>query len=222
MRTQDLLGMDFCQNQLSRIHSDLPGIEIKNPARSVSYGSFPQNKSYPNLLEILTITTPFTMCIDAKSARCWKYLPTDTRTHFPPGSIFRPNRNAVASGLSFTNSLCTQSERNFPKLMENNNNHQITLPQKRNGFSSLDLADRDKPKYHIRSPYELTNAIIATDGQYKDCFLLTSTFPLQSSDKFLELICGTEDSILHQPNSIGHCISADAQLSEGFAGLLSH
>ena len=204
MRTQNRLGMHFCQNQLSGFHSDLPGIEIKNPARSVSYGSFHQNKSYPHLLQILTITTPFTMRFDAKSARCWKYLPADTRTHFPPGSIFRPNPNAVATGLSFTNSLCTQSERNFPILVENNNNHQIRLPQERNGFSSLDLVDRDKPKYQIRNPYGLTNAIIATDGQYNDCFLLTSTVPLQSSDEFLELVCGTGDSILHQPNSIGH------------------
>ena len=29
MRTQNLLGMDFCQKQVSGIHFDLPGIEIK-------------------------------------------------------------------------------------------------------------------------------------------------------------------------------------------------
>ena len=40
MRTQDLLGMDFCQKQVSGIHFDLPGIEIKNPPKSICYGSF--------------------------------------------------------------------------------------------------------------------------------------------------------------------------------------
>ena len=57
MRTQNLLGMDFCQKQVSGIHFDLPGIEIKNPPKSICYGSFDQNKSYPHLSQILTIRT---------------------------------------------------------------------------------------------------------------------------------------------------------------------
>ena len=222
MRTQNLLGMDFCQKQVSGIHFDLPGIEIKNPPKSVCFGSFHQNKSYPHLSQILTIRTPYTMYIDAKSARCWKYSPIDTHIHFPPGSTFQPNRTAVATGLSFINTLCTRSECNLPILMENNKNHQITLPKGRIGFSSLDVVDRDEPKYQIRSPYELTNAIISSDERYNDCFLLHSTVPAQNSDDSLQIIYGTEDSILQQPNSIGHCISADARMSKGFADFLSH
>ena len=72
MRTQDLLGMLFCQKQVSVMHFDLPGIGIKNLPKSICYGSFHQNKSYPHLLQILTSRTLYTMCIDAKSARCWK------------------------------------------------------------------------------------------------------------------------------------------------------
>ena len=101
-------------------------------------------------------------------------------------------------------------------------NHKITLPKGRIGFSSLDVVDRDEPKCQIPSPYDLTNAIISTDDRYKDCFLQQSTVPAQSSDEFLKIIYGTEDSILHQPNSIGHCISADARMSKGFPDLLSH
>ena len=164
----------------------------------------------------------YTMCIDAKSASCWKYLPTDTHIHLPPVSTFQTNRNAVATGLSFINTLCTRSERNLPILMENNKNHQITLPKGRIGFSSLDVVDRDEPKYQIRSPYELTNAIIPTDKRHNDCFLLHSTVPSQSSDDFLQIIYGSEDSIIRQPNSMGHCISADARMSKGFADFLSH
>ena len=63
MRTQNLLGMDFCQKQVSGIHFDLPGIEIKNPPKSICYGSFHQNKSYPHLSQILTIRTSYTMYI---------------------------------------------------------------------------------------------------------------------------------------------------------------
>ena len=147
MRTQNLLGVDFCQKQVSGIHFDLPRIEIKNPPKSICFGSFHQNKSYPHLSQILTIRTPYTMYIDAKSARCWKYSPTDAHIHFPPGSTFQPNRTAMATGLSFINTLCTRSECNLPILMENNKNHQITLPKGRIGFSSLDVVDRDEPKY---------------------------------------------------------------------------
>ena len=222
MRTQNLLGMDFCQKQVSGIHFDLPGIEIKKPPKSICYGSFHQNKPYPHLSQILTFRTPYTMYIDAKSARCWKYSPTDTHIHFPPGSSFQPNRTAVATGLSFITTLCTLSERNLPILMENNKNHQITLRKGHIGFSSLDVVDRGEPNYQIRSPYELTNAIISTDERYNDCFLLHSTVQAQSSDDFLQIIYGTEDSILQHHNSIGHCISADARMSKGFADILSH
>ena len=31
MKTQNLLGMDFCQKQVSGIHFDLPGTELKEP-----------------------------------------------------------------------------------------------------------------------------------------------------------------------------------------------
>ena len=159
MKTQNLVGMDFCQKQVSGIHFDLPGIELKEPLKTVCYGSFHQNKSYPFISQIITIRTPHAMPIEANSTRWWKYSPEDPLSHFPPGSTFHPNRNAVATGLSFVNVLCTQSESKPPILMENNKNHQFTLPIGRIGFSSLDASDNDEPKYQIRDPYELTNAI---------------------------------------------------------------
>ena len=142
--------MDICQKQVSRTLFDIPELEIKNSLKSICYGSFHHNKSNHHLSQILTIKTLYTMCIDAKSARCWKYSPADTHTHFPPGSTFQSSRNALATGLSFINTLCTRSERNF--LTENNKNHQKTLPKGRIGFSSFDVVDRDEPKYQIRSP----------------------------------------------------------------------
>ena len=160
MKTQKLLGMDFCQKQVSGIHFDLPGIELKQPPNTVFYGSLHQNKSYPLNSQILTIRTPHAMHIEAKSARCWKYSPEDPHAHFPPGTTFHPNRNAVSTGLPFVNVLCTQSESKLPILVEKNKNHQITLPKGRIGFSSLDISDKDEPKYLIRDTYELTNEIL--------------------------------------------------------------
>ena len=161
------------------------------------------------------------MHFEAKSARCWKYSPEGPHSHFPPGSTLHPNRKAVATGLSFVNVLCTQSESKLLILMETNKNHQNTLPKDRIGFSSLDVSHKDEPKYQIRDPNELTNAILSIKEQYNDCFLLHSIFPSQLPDEFLQIVYGNENSILEQPNSIGHCISADAQMSKGFAQFIS-
>ena len=106
--------------------------------------------------------------------------------------------------------------------MENNKNHQITLPKgHRIGFSSLDISDKDEPKYQLRDPYELTKAIPSTNEQYNDCFPPHSTIPSQLPVEFLQIVYGSENSILEQPHSIGHCISADAQMIKGFAQFLS-
>ena len=109
---------------------------------------------------------------DAKSAKCSKCSPENPHAHFLPGSTFHRNRNAVATELTFANILCTRSEPKLTILIENNKNHQITLPEGRIAFSSLDVSDTDEPKYQLRNPYELTNAILWTNEQYNDCFLL--------------------------------------------------
>ena len=43
MKTQNLLSMDFCQKQVSGIHFDLPGIDLKEPPNTVCYGRLHQN-----------------------------------------------------------------------------------------------------------------------------------------------------------------------------------
>ena len=221
MRTQNLFGMDFCQNQASGFHFDLPGIELRQPPKTFCYGSLHQNKTLPYVSQSLTVRLPYTIYVDAKSARCWKYSPGDPKSLFLPGSTFQPNREAVSTGLIFVKNICTQPERTLPILIEINKIHQITLPMGRIGFSSLDVADKEEPKYQIRNPYELTNSIKTTDDKYNDCFLLHSTFPAQSPDDCLQIIQGTEHSKLQQPHSKGHCISAKDKMSKEFADLLS-
>ena len=49
MRTKNLLGMNFCQKLVSGNQFGLPEIEIKNAPKSICYGSFHQNGSYPPL-----------------------------------------------------------------------------------------------------------------------------------------------------------------------------
>ena len=50
-RTQNLLGMDFCQNQASGIHFDLPGIELRQPPKTFCYGSLHQKKHFLTFLD---------------------------------------------------------------------------------------------------------------------------------------------------------------------------
>ena len=156
MKTQNLLGMDFCQNQASGIHFNLPGIELRQPPKTFCYGSLHQNKTFPYVSRILTVRLPYAMHVVAKSAIGWKYSPGDPKSLFPPGSPFQPNREAVARGLIFVNIICTQPESTLPKLIKSNKNHQITLPKGQIGLSSLDVADKEEPKYQIRNPDELT------------------------------------------------------------------
>ena len=177
METQNIPGMEFCQNQASRIHFDLSTIELRQPPKTFFYGSLYQNKTFPNVFRILTVLLLYTMHADAKRARCWKYSPGDPKYFFLPGSNFQPNRETVSTGLIFVNIICTQPEPTLPKLIENNKNHQITLPKGRIGFCSLDVSDKEEAKYQIRNPYELTNAIVTTDEKYNDCFLSQSRFP---------------------------------------------
>ena len=44
-----------------------------------------------------------------------------------------------------------------------------------------------------------------------------STVPAQPTDEYLQIVYENEKSIIQQPKSIGHCISADAKMSKGFA-----
>ena len=162
------------------------------------------------------------MFVDAQSTRCWKFSPEDVRSHFPAVSNFQPNRAAVETGLWFTNTLCTQPEHSLPVLIENSKNHQITLSKGRIGLSSLDLVDRDEPKYQKQSSYDLTNALMSTDEQHNDCFLRHSTIPAQFADEVLQTIYGNENSIIQQPKIVGHCISAEARVRKRFADFLSH
>ena len=196
MKTQNLNGMDFCQKQVSGIHFDLPGIKLKILPKSHWYDCFHQNNFCPHLSQTLAVWLPYTMYIDAKSARCWRYSPEDSQIQFPPGSTFQPNRHVVSTGLSFIISWCTRSKNHIPILMENDKNHQFMLRMGRIGFSSLDVLDRAEANYHIRSLHELTKALIATDESYNVCFFLHSTILGQSGDEFLQIVYGNESSII--------------------------
>ena len=92
---------DFWQTQVSGLHFYLFGLRIlnreKEPWSVIFNGSLHQNKPYPQLCQIVTMRIPITMCIEAKSIRCWNYSPQYLDTHFQPSYTFQPSRHAVAT-----------------------------------------------------------------------------------------------------------------------------
>ena len=139
-------------------------------ANAICYGNMCSTKPYPFLSKIHTIRTPHQIHIDAKTSRVWKYSSEDKSKNFPPGTTFVPHRHSVKSGLDFVDVLCTQSQNYLPILMENNRNHQITLNKGVIGYSSLDISDRDRPKYQIRDCVQMVNSILTENDQYNEMF----------------------------------------------------
>ena len=165
MKTQNLLGMNFCQEQNNKIHFDLPGIELKRPLNTFCYGSLHLNKVYPYVLQILTVKVPHSMYIEPKTTRCYKFASENAKNSFPPGSIFLPNRKAVSTGLNFIKVLCTRFDKTLPIVMENNKNHTITLVKGTIGYSMLNVIDIEIPKNQIRNPTELAYTILGENEE---------------------------------------------------------
>ena len=57
MKTQNLLGMDFCQKQVSGIHFDLPGIELKKSSKSTLLWLFSPKQTLSSLTSDLNHST---------------------------------------------------------------------------------------------------------------------------------------------------------------------
>ena len=108
MKTQNLLGMDFCQKQVSGIHFQLPGIELKKPPNTVCYGSLHQNKSYPFISRILTIRVLCTLKLRVQDAG--SILLKILMLIFPLDQTF--NQTAMLSLRDYHSSMCYAPNQN--------------------------------------------------------------------------------------------------------------
>ena len=119
--TENLLGMDFCQDRVSGSQFHLPSNEVQHPPKTFfCCGSLHQNRNFPYVSRVLTVTLLYTLHVDATSAQCWKHSPGDPKFNFPPRSIFQPKKETVSTGLIFINIICSQFESTLPTLIENN------------------------------------------------------------------------------------------------------
>ena len=149
-KTANLLGIEFCRKYISKLHFDIPALELKDTPNTICYGSLCATKLYPYLSLVRTVRIPHQIHVDAKTSRVYKYRPGSEQTNFAPGTTFIPHQKVSNSGLDFVNVLCTQSEGYLAILMENNKNHQITLDKGILGYSALDILDFERPKYQVK------------------------------------------------------------------------
>ena len=147
-KTPNLLGIDFCRQLVSELRFDLPAIELKDSPNTIYYGNLCATKPFPYVSKIETIRTDNPICIDAKTTRLHKHSRQKYR-HFAPGTSFTPNKNAVKTGLTIVNVLCTKSEPHLPILIKNYRNHQITLNRGIFGHAIRDLQEKERPMFQI-------------------------------------------------------------------------
>ena len=103
MKTQNFLGMNFCQEQINKIHFDLPGIELKRPLNTFCYGSLQLNKVYPYVSQILTFKIPHSMYIEPKTTRCYKFAFENAKNSFTPDlHSFQTERQFLQDSTSQT------------------------------------------------------------------------------------------------------------------------
>ena len=100
-QTSNLLEIEFCRQYISKLHFEIPAIELKNTANVICYGNMSSTKPYPFVSKIHTIRTPHQIHIDDKTSRVWKYSSEDKSKSFPTGTTFVPHRHSVKSGLEF-------------------------------------------------------------------------------------------------------------------------
>ena len=220
-QTSNLLGIEFSRQYVSKLHIEIPAIELKKRRTlSVTVICVQLNVTLSSRRD--TQSEHFMRSIfDAKTSRVWKHSSEDKSKRFLPGTTFVPHRHSVKSRLDFVNVLCTQSENYLTILLENNRNHQLTLNKGVIGYSSLDISDRDRPKYQIRDCVQIVNSIPTENDQYNECFLLHSTVPCEPDlqDK-IQILNGNDETIFQANTAIAHCISADAKMSKGFAATI--
>ena len=216
-KTPNLLGIDFCRQLVSKLHFDLPAIELKDSPNTICYGNLCATKPFPYVSKVETIRTDNPICIDAKTTRLHKYSRENNR-HFAPGTSFTPHKNAVKTGLTFVNVLCTKSESHLPILIENNRNHQITLNRGIIGHAIIDLQEKERPKFQIKDCVTMVNTILKENPDYNDCFLLHSTVPFEhEGDQQVFLSHGSGETLRASNANLAFCVSADGKMTTKFA-----
>ena len=108
-QTSNLLGIKFCRYYVSKLHFEIPAIELKNTANAICYGNICSTQAYPSVSKIHTIRTPHQILIDAKTSKVGKSSPEDRSKSFPPGNTFVRHRHSVKSGINFVNVLCLKT-----------------------------------------------------------------------------------------------------------------
>ena len=215
--TSNLLGIDFCRRFVSKLHFDLPAIELKDNPNTICYGNLCATKPFPYVSKVEKVKVNHPICVDAKTTRLYKHCHPDNK-HFAPGTSFTPHKDAIKSGLTFVNILCTKSEQFLPVLIENNRNHQISLNRGVIGYATRDLLEKERPKFQVRDCVTMVNTVLKENSDYNECFLLHSTVPQDhDGDQKITMTHSSGDTLRNSNCNIAFCLPADGKPTYQFA-----
>ena len=171
---------------------------------------------FPTFQKSIKIRTDNPICIDAKTTRLHKHSLENNR-HFAPGTSFTPQKNAVKTGLTFVNVLCTNSECHLPTLIENKRNHQITHNRRIIGHAFRDLQEKEQLKFQIKDCVSMVNTILKENPDYNDCFQVHSTVPFErEGDQQIFLNHGSGETLRTSNANLASCVSADGKMTTTF------
>ena len=123
-RTVNLLGIDFCHLFLRALFFDIPAVELKSEDGVISYGLLINDKEYPNVSKKETIRLKDPLYISHRSSKLYKHT---AETYFKKGTTFLPHKDTCKTGLTFMNTICVQTEYKLPILIENQQDHPVTI-----------------------------------------------------------------------------------------------
>ena len=151
MKTQNLAGMDFGQNQVSGTPFGNPEGKAGNLLMYFCWGSFQQKKPSLQLSQFKTVRVPYTMSFDAIMPDVGSNFRTMLK-HFTHQDVHSTPSESRGYGWIIENLLQTSSERSFSQLMEDKKNHRLSIRKRQSGFFS-DVVNHDESKDQIWSPY---------------------------------------------------------------------
>ena len=217
--TANLLGVDFCHLFLKGLNFDIPAVELKSKEEVFFYGLMNNDKEYPNVSKIVSINLKELFSIPAY---LYKHL-AEPDSYFEKGTTFLPHKKKTKSELVFINTVCTQNEQSLLILIENQNDHPVTLNKFILGYAVRDMQGYEGKIYAIHDCDEFTTRFLNESSELDNCFMLkkvvntTQESHTQLSGPCLQYVDFKKRPIFESKMPIAHTISADGPMKKEFA-----
>ena len=146
----NLLGMDFISQVSDSLEFRIPLIHLKLFPGQVVLLKTASTKDFPHYAKIQPVVLPDKLYISQNQLRMIK-VELDNNQTFKPGAVFNPHYKLKKTGLFFFDSYSPKPETKFPILIDNSQNHAVTLPSGSIGYISQDKVIHCQKNYSIQN-----------------------------------------------------------------------